>query len=265
MPGLLNRIRKAVKTHSEESRAKKVSSTIKKMHDIESGIDKEIDAIYSEHSKPDAEIEAYFRTLGIRPTKDKSAIRKAYIVKAKDYHPDVSRIKNAEELMKGLNEAYSALMGKERLYAEHEIDEGRSVAMVEKKFIQVYSKVRDNDFEVFRGAVRHISSKDEFAGLVYSFTDWNSRFMKVRSMMFRGILLREKKLDKAINSCRAMLEKENDEEKAAQLRSCIEEATESMRKVKRFDSIAEEALQNAKAKIALIEQEQKERLYKAIT
>lgn len=51
----------------------------------------------------------YYALLGISATADSETIKVAYRRAARKYHPDVSRVPNAEELFKAVNEAYEVL------------------------------------------------------------------------------------------------------------------------------------------------------------
>ena len=55
------------------------------------------------------EYKDYYKTLGIAKTADAAAIKKAYRKLVRQYHPDVSKEKNADAMTKELNEAYGVL------------------------------------------------------------------------------------------------------------------------------------------------------------
>jgi molecular chaperone DnaJ len=51
----------------------------------------------------------YYKILGVSQEADKSEIKKAYFAKAKMYHPDVCKDKDAEEKFKEVSTAYEIL------------------------------------------------------------------------------------------------------------------------------------------------------------
>lgn len=51
----------------------------------------------------------YYKILGISKTATQSEIKKAYFAKAKMYHPDVCKDKNAEQMFKDISNAYETL------------------------------------------------------------------------------------------------------------------------------------------------------------
>jgi len=54
-----------------------------------------------------------FEILGIEPTGNKESIRRAYLAKARRWHPDINEAPDATEVMKRLNAAYSTLSSAE--------------------------------------------------------------------------------------------------------------------------------------------------------
>jgi curved DNA-binding protein CbpA len=55
----------------------------------------------------------YYRILGVGYDASKEEIRQAYLKLARKYHPDVNKEREAEELLKSINEAYNALTNDE--------------------------------------------------------------------------------------------------------------------------------------------------------
>jgi curved DNA-binding protein len=56
----------------------------------------------------------YYQTLGVEPSAGEAEIKTAYRRLARKYHPDVSKEPGAEEMFKGVNEAYEALRDPEK-------------------------------------------------------------------------------------------------------------------------------------------------------
>ncbi|NNF52123.1 MAG: DnaJ domain-containing protein [Gammaproteobacteria bacterium] len=56
----------------------------------------------------------YYKTLGVSRTASKDEIKKAYRRLARKYHPDVSKVSNAEERFKDVGEAYEVLRDDEK-------------------------------------------------------------------------------------------------------------------------------------------------------
>ena len=71
------------------------------------------------------EYKDYYKTLGIDKTADAAAIKKAYRKLVRQYHPDVSKEKNADAMTKELNEAYGVLGDAEKRTAYDDLGNGR--------------------------------------------------------------------------------------------------------------------------------------------
>jgi len=56
----------------------------------------------------------YYKTLGVKRNASDAEIKKQYRRLARKYHPDVSKIGNAEARFKEINEAYDVLKDKEK-------------------------------------------------------------------------------------------------------------------------------------------------------
>lgn len=71
------------------------------------------------------EYKDYYKTLGVDKTADAAAIKKAYRKLVRQYHPDVSKHKDADAKTKELNEAYGVLGDEEKRAAYDELGSGR--------------------------------------------------------------------------------------------------------------------------------------------
>ncbi|MEM0154567.1 MAG: DnaJ domain-containing protein [Methanothrix sp.] len=243
---------------------KKVRSLNRKAVSLEEGIDREIEYIIP-GSGDDKNIKRYFSALGIKPTSDKVKIRSAYISRAKEYHPDISKEKNAEEMMKLLNEAYSALSDKS-LGVGSLHDEKKNVAAIEKLALELYIKLRNSDYDKMVGMTRRGVTKQEFMAIIADFCDWNKRFSKVEKAITGRLDKRLKSLERHKQKCmnfELKISRDNSEA-IASINRCISDINESLRKGYTLRSYADLAFSNAMNRIMPIEQRQKESLYKSV-
>ncbi|QRF74155.1 curved DNA-binding protein CbpA [Candidatus Micrarchaeum sp.] len=243
---------------------KKSRALSRKATALEEGIDKEIEYIFP-GSEDDKDIKKYFSALGIKPTSDKTKIRSAYISRAKEYHPDISREENAEEMMKLVNEAYSALSEKS-LGVDNLRDEKKSVAAMEKLALELYVKLRNSDYDKMVGIARRGVTKQEFSAIVADFCDWNKRFSRVEKAITGRLDKRLKALERHKQKCVGFEQKisRDNLDAMASANRCISGINESLRKGYTVRSYADIAFANARERIMPIEQKQKEILYKSI-
>ena len=71
------------------------------------------------------EYKDYYKTLGVDKTADAAAIKKAYRKLVRQYHPDVSKHKDADSKTKEINEAYGVLGDEEKRAAYDDLGNGR--------------------------------------------------------------------------------------------------------------------------------------------
>jgi curved DNA-binding protein len=71
------------------------------------------------------EFKDYYKVLGVDKTASQDDIKKAYRKLVREYHPDVSKHKNADAMTKDLNEAYGVLGDVEKRAAYDELGQGR--------------------------------------------------------------------------------------------------------------------------------------------
>lgn len=67
------------------------------------------------------EYKDYYKTLGVEKSADEATIKKAYRKLVRKYHPDVSKLKDADSMTKELNEAYGVLGDAEKRAAYDEL------------------------------------------------------------------------------------------------------------------------------------------------
>ncbi len=243
---------------------KKAKALNRKADALEEGIDREI-----EHMAPgggdDKDIKRYFSALGIKPTSDKARIRSAYISRAKEYHPDISKEENAEEMMKLINEAYSTLSEKS-LGVGNLRDERKSVAAIEKLALELYVRLRNSDYDRMVGMARRGVTRQEFMAIIAEFCDWNKRFEKVEKAITGRLDKRLKSLEKHRQKCadfEVKISRDNTEA-VASINRCISGINESLRKGYAIRSYADLAFSNARERIMPMEQKQKESLYRSM-
>jgi curved DNA-binding protein len=75
--------------------------------------------------EPFVEYKDYYQTLGVEKTASPEDIKKAYRKLVRKYHPDVSKLKDADSKTKEINEAYEVLGDAEKRAAYDELGSGR--------------------------------------------------------------------------------------------------------------------------------------------
>lgn len=236
------------------------NSLLKKASVLESNIEKEMDFIIPKSSSKN-DLMKYFSILGIKPTSDKVKIRKAYINKAKVYHPDISSEINSERMMKELNEAYASLTGKD-IKIGAVADEKRSVFEIERLSLDLYVKLRNSDYEKMLGMARQGITRPELIAIVNDFCDWNKRFVKVETAITGRLDKRLKALEKHKEKCKKFVDTldSSDAMEISEINKCITAINNSLREGYTFRSYADIAFSNARERIVPIEREQKEKL-----
>ncbi len=84
----------------------------------------------------------YYDILGISPTADAGQIKKAYIKKSKEYHPDKNKAKEAEDIFKDISRAYHVLSDDvyydfEPIYEDDYLDKYAEQHMVDPSEVQI--------------------------------------------------------------------------------------------------------------------------------
>lgn len=261
--GIIEEMHKRIKEHNAVSAIKRLQSETKKAKSDIERVEKEMNFIIPK-IKSDKSLESYFKILGIKSTKDKSLIKQAYRKKALQYHPDLGKVNNSEEMMKKLNNAYSALsknsQGKESSFSR--VD---AAIEIEKRFINTYMSLRESDYSTFIGAARSAGNMDEVIGLAQSVTDWKSRAARSQVLMKGKIDSRIKALKKRRDKLIKLLKNADSSgliyahanEVSLEISRCLENA-------KAFQDAYAKAIDSAMARIIPLEEEQKKRLFSSL-
>ncbi len=261
--GIVNRINLGIKRHALASARKKVQSEIKRAMGEISEVEKEMSLIApGSEVKPDDA--SYFRVLGIKPTKDKALIKQAYRSKAMQYHPDVKKINNSEEMMKKLNMAYLTL-SKGGGGADAPASEGMRAMEIEKRFISIYMKLRESDYSAFIWAARSSGSRNEVVGLAHSVTNWKERADRAERLLKGRLDSRINALEKRSKKIKRLMREEHAEDPLyIHAKQAISEIADCLDESKAFQHAARKAIDSANARIMPLEEEQKKRLFSSL-
>jgi hypothetical protein len=261
--GIIEKINEKIKKHSTVSVLRKLQSEINAAkYDIEL-VEKEINLIVPK-SESNVDEKSYFRILGIKPTKDKVLIKQAYRSKAMQYHPDVKKINNSEEMMKELNKAYS-ILSKNSGNRETIVSHDQVAIESEKKFISIYMKLRESDYSTFMGAARSAGSMDEVIGLAHSVTDWKDRAAKAQKLMIGKLDSRAKALEKRRDKFKKLLQNaQADDPICMHAREVNSEISGCLEDAKALQYVLSKAIDSAIARITPLEEEQKKKLFSSL-
>jgi hypothetical protein len=214
-------------------------------------------------SKGDEEIKKYFEVLGIRPTKDRNAVRNAYRSMAKRYHPDVSKSMGSEEMMKKINEAYKAISS-EKAEFRIELDDNVATIRIENRFLNLYEQARQYDYEIFLGKLKVISSRNELYGVVGEFTDWEARIDRVERALFGKFRSAMKDLEKMNIRIEKAMKSDLGESLLNTLRASRDRNSETLDDARKIDRTIRTALADATKKINEVEDRQRKNIYEQL-
>ncbi|MEM0201564.1 MAG: DnaJ domain-containing protein [Candidatus Micrarchaeaceae archaeon] len=172
----------------------------------------------------DSEYMHYFSALGIKPTKDKVAIREAYRTMIKAYHPDVNKSLLSEEITKEANEAYRFLSN----YNMHSEDESlpkRSRSLLVDGLSSEYERLLERDYDKLKrsldGGSVEVWYYEQETG---RFLDWNKRCVLAVNNVLGDFMLLGKRFGASIKIGKKLLKQEREESKRKVLYSAVAES-----------------------------------------
>ncbi len=255
MNELIGKLSRALREYSAKKAQKEVFRIISEEKRASSILSNQISNLAGS-SLADASLANHFSKLGIKPTRDKIAIRNAYIKKVKEYHPDTSKKKNAEEIMKEINYAYSELIGKVNNYTY-----ANSQTAIGKKFLEEYSKARNDDFSLLLNSAKSAKSRDEIYSYAMRFIDWEPTFRHSEEAMLGRLIHYIKKSERIESKAKSLLEKIGNSNNLAE--STVE-FSKDVTEARRFYESARSELEKLKSVIAAAEAKQKDSILRAI-
>jgi len=260
MSSISERVISTIRDYSKKRKEKKALSLIAKERAAISILEKRL-AELEGRNKESKDLEKHFRELGIKPTSNKAEIRRAYIKKVKEYHPDVSRIKNAEEIMKNLNYAYSELIKNNDLDHVHNMH----YASIGNKFLEIYVRQRREDFELLVSMARSAKSRSEFYASAMRFAEWEPSFKHAEEELLGKLSYYIKKAERLNSKAKSLSNSGISEGRKSLLEESISEASEAISEAKYFYDSAHAEIEGIKEKIAVLESKQKENLFNLIS
>lgn len=241
-----------------------INRLVRKSAAIDDKVEKMVKEFESaQKSRGDEEIKKYFEVLGIRPTKDRNAVRNAYRSMAKKYHPDVSKSIGSEEMMKRINEAYKAISS-ERAVVRMELDEDAASIRIENRFLNLYEQARQYDYEIFLGKLRVISSRNELYGIVGEFTDWKARIDRVERALFGKFRSAMKDLEKVNMRIDKAMKSDIGDSLLGALKASRDGNLEALDEAHKMDRVIGYALADAAKKIREVEERQRKNIYEQL-
>ena len=172
----------------------------------------------------DSDYAHYFSALGIKPTKDKTAIRDAYRAMIKAYHPDVNKSLLSEEITKEANDAYRFLSNY-NMHSEGESLPKKSRGLFVDALSEEYEKLLERDY----GRLKKSLGSESVERWYYEqetnkFLDWNKRCAFAVSNVLDDFMHLGKRLRTSAKTAKRLLKQEKDENKRKIMRGAIAEA-----------------------------------------
>ncbi len=136
----------------------------------------------------------YYASLGVTRTAAPNEIRLAYLLAARQYHPDVNKTHDTTQKMAEINEAYATL-GKAGLRKEYDklhppLREAAWLAptaerILSAKLTRMYSELREADVKEFTRKTSAPLPRKELLAAIATVGDWESRLNKAADILFR--------------------------------------------------------------------------------
>jgi len=141
----------------------------------------------------------YFAILGLKPTASIEEVKSAYRKIAKKYHPDIRKSKEAEEIMKNANEAYSAILNGQS------IDPEQIEASMHKRLVETYNSLLEKDYKKLVDELSVPVEEWFYEQEVNAFYDWQKRLARAYKASFAELVNARKKVERLLRANRKML------------------------------------------------------------
>lgn len=171
----------------------------------------------------DSEYAHYFSSLGIRPTRDKAAIREAYRTIIKAYHPDVNKSLLSEEITREANAAYRFLSNYS-IRSEGESLPKESRSLILDQLFSEYERLLEADHKrLVRSLGGGSVEKWYYDQEIGKYLDWRKRSALAVDNFMGDFMELGKCLYASIKACRKLLRHETDAHKKMELRNSLNE------------------------------------------
>jgi len=146
----------------------------------------------------------YFAVLGLKPTASIEEVKSAYRKIAKKYHPDIRKGKEAEEIMKNANEAYSAIL------KGQSIDPKKIEARMHKRLVETYNSLLEKDYKKLVDELSVPVEEWFYEQEVNAFYDWRKRLARAYKASFAELINVRKKVERLLRANKKMLKKDKE-------------------------------------------------------